>query len=138
TPPEFAETDTRAIHQMAAKGFAAPYEKEYITKEGQRVPVLLGCAAYDKGHWSPWIAWVLDRSEHQKLENRLREAAKLESIGLLAGGIAHDFNNILTSILGNASLAYEYTPAESHARCLLESAIQSTERAADLTRQLLA
>jgi two-component system, cell cycle sensor histidine kinase and response regulator CckA len=138
TPPGYEETDARAIRQLTEEGFAAQFEKEYIAKDGHRVPVILGSASYDKSSWSPWICWVLDRSENQKLENRLREAAKLESIGLLAGGIAHDFNNILTSILGNASLVYESMPAENPERGLLESAIRSTEKAADLTRQLLA
>jgi PAS domain S-box-containing protein len=138
TPPEFLFRDAEAIRQLSEKGFAEQFEKEYIAKDGRCVPVMLGSAAYDKGHWSPWIAWVLDRTEHRKLETHLREVAKLESIGLLAGGIAHDFNNILTSILGNASLAFEIIADDHNARELLENTIQSTERAADLTRQLLA
>jgi len=138
TPPGFEDTDARTIRQLSERGFAEHYQKEYLAKDGRRVPVLVGCAAYNKGHWSPWIAWVLDRTEQQKLENRLRETAKLESIGLLAGGVAHDFNNILTSILGNTSLAFEDLPPDSNARENLKNAIRSTERAADLTRQLLA
>ena len=71
-------------------------------------------------------------------EEQLREAQKLESIGLLAGGIAHDFNNILMGVLGNASLALERTPAESGERALMKGIISSAERAAQLTAQLLA
>jgi signal transduction histidine kinase len=71
-------------------------------------------------------------------EERLREAQKLESIGLLAGGVAHDFNNILTGVLGNASLALERMPAENGARGLIKAIISSAERAAQLTAQLLA
>jgi signal transduction histidine kinase len=71
-------------------------------------------------------------------EQQLREAQKLESIGMLAGGIAHDFNNILTGVLGNASLLIELVPAEGRARRLIDSLMQSAERAAQLTRQLLA
>ncbi|MDQ1472800.1 MAG: two-component system, cell cycle sensor histidine kinase and response regulator CckA [Bryobacterales bacterium] len=138
TPQEFSERDANAIVQLNTSGFADQFEKEYIARDGHRVPVLIGSAAYDPGHWAPWIDWVLDRSEHRKLENRLRESAKLESIGLLAGGIAHDFNNILTSILGNASLAFEKLQPTHPARGLLEDTLRATERAADLTRQLLA
>ncbi len=69
-------------------------------------------------------------------EERLRQAQKMESIGLLAGGIAHDFNNLLATILGNASLLREELPEESWEK--LEAVIQATEKAADLTRQLLA
>jgi signal transduction histidine kinase/CheY-like chemotaxis protein len=138
TPPEFLHLDAKAIVQLSTTGFTDPFEKEYIARDGRRVPVLLGTAAYGSEHWAPWIAWVLDRSEHRKLEDRLREAAKLESIGLLAGGVAHDFNNILTGILGNASLALERLQSNHPARSLLEDTLRSTERAADLTRQLLA
>ena len=61
-----------------------------------------------------------DVSERMRAEERLREAQKLESIGLLAGGIAHDFNNLLTGILGNASLAQELLPPDSRVAPLLE------------------
>jgi signal transduction histidine kinase len=71
-------------------------------------------------------------------EEQLREAQKLESVGLLAGGIAHDFNNILTGVLGNASLALETLPEDSGARSLIQAIIGASERAAQLTRQLLA
>jgi PAS domain S-box-containing protein len=69
-------------------------------------------------------------------EERLRQAQKMESIGLLAGGVAHDFNNLLTSILGNASLLQEEVLEES--RDKVNAVILATEKAADLTRQLLA
>jgi PAS domain S-box-containing protein len=71
-------------------------------------------------------------------EAQLRQAQKMESIGVLAGGIAHDFNNLLTGVLGNASLALESMPARDRNRPLLESLMESAHRAADLTRQLLA
>jgi PAS domain S-box-containing protein len=138
TPPEFLDADLRGIQQLTERGFADPYEKIYIAKDGRRVPVLAGVAAIEPGQWSPWISWVLDLSEHRRLEERLRETGKLESVGLLAGGVAHDFNNILTGILGNASLALELMAPDHAAHGLIENAIQATERAADLTRQLLA
>ncbi|MGO9097449.1 MAG: response regulator [Bryobacteraceae bacterium] len=69
-------------------------------------------------------------------EERLRQAQKMESIGLLAGGVAHDFNNLLTSIMGNASLLQEEVLEES--RDKLSALLLATDKAADLTRQLLA
>ena len=138
TSPEHREAGDRAQRQLAARGFSDPVETQLIDREGRRIPVLTAAASDGDSHWSPWIAWVLNLSERQKLETRVRETGKLESIGLLAGGIAHDFNNILTSVLGNASLAFEALPAGHEARPYLESALRSTERAADLTRQLLA
>ena len=78
------------------------------------------------------------RRERRQLEEQLRRAQKLESLGLLAGGVAHDFNNLLTGILGNASLALDMTAETLPIRGMLEDIVQASERAADLTRQLLA
>jgi PAS domain S-box-containing protein len=79
-----------------------------------------------------------DVTDQKRMEERLREAAKLESLGILAGGIAHDFNNLLVGILGNASLVAEELPAGSLHRELLEGVLEASERAAQLIRQMLA
>ena len=85
------------------------------------------------------IGIAMDMTERRLLEEHLRSAQKLESIGLLAGGIAHDFNNLLTGILGNASLAQESVCRPRHETSpLLRTSSQASERAADLTQQLLA
>jgi PAS domain S-box-containing protein len=79
-----------------------------------------------------------DITEIKALEEQLRQAAKLESLGVLAGGIAHDFNNLLVGILGNASFMKNLFPMTSPARPMLDGVIAAGERAAMLTRQLLA
>jgi len=79
-----------------------------------------------------------DISERKRVEENLQQTQKLESLGILAGGIAHDFNNLLTGILGNASLIADELPRESPVRRLAESVIQAADRAAHLTRQMLA
>ena len=79
-----------------------------------------------------------DITERRRIDEQLRHTQKLESLGVLAGGVAHDFNNLLTGILGNASLAYDSTPPNHPNRGLLEDAMKAAERAADLTRQMLA
>src|SRR4051794_30296477 len=78
------------------------------------------------------------RTERRHLEEQLRHAQKLESLGLLAGGVAHDFNNLLTGILGNASLVLEVVNPDDDVKGMLQDIIRASERAADLTRQLLA
>jgi two-component system, cell cycle sensor histidine kinase and response regulator CckA len=78
------------------------------------------------------------RREIAMSEERLREAAKLESLGVMAGGIAHDFNNLLVGIMGNASLALESLPEAHPAREMLENLLSASEKAALLTRQMLA
>jgi PAS domain S-box-containing protein len=79
-----------------------------------------------------------DITELKILEEQLRQAAKLESLGVLAGGIAHDFNNLLVGILGNASLVSDTLPSTSPAKPMLDDVINASERAATLVRQLLA
>src|SRR5690242_9199622 len=71
-------------------------------------------------------------------EAHARHVQKLESIGVLAGGIAHDFNNLLHVVLGNADLARLHLAAESPAAEHLDEVVRATQRAAELTQQLLA
>jgi len=71
-------------------------------------------------------------------EDQLRRAQKMESIGVLAAGIAHDFNNLLTGVIGNASLVLETMPDWDPNRAAMEEVMLCADRAADLTRQLLA
>jgi len=84
------------------------------------------------------VAIVTDITERKLMDQQLRHSQKLESIGLLAGGVAHDFNNLLMGILGNASLAMDSLKDPKKARELLRDVVRASERAADLTRQLLA
>jgi len=77
--------------------------------------------------------------DRRKLETRLFQAQKLESLGVLAGGIAHDFNNLLTGILGNITLARSTLPqGPAETDPPLQRAETATLRAAELTRQMLA
>jgi CheY-like chemotaxis protein len=78
-----------------------------------------------------------DITERKKMEEELLRAQKLESVGLLAGGIAHDFNNILTTILGNVSLARMQVNPEDELFDLLREAETASTRAQTLTKQLL-
>lgn len=92
-----------------------------------------------------FIGSVLDTSverfaaeERARLQAQLQHSRRLESLGLLAGGVAHDFNNLLVGILGNASHALDELPAGHPAREALDDIAHAAQRAAELTRQLLA
>jgi len=84
------------------------------------------------------VCVVSDITEKKRFDEQLRQTARLESIGVLAGGIAHDFNNLLVGILGNASLVADTLDPSSPAQPLLAGVVSAGDRAAKLTRQLLA
>jgi PAS domain S-box-containing protein len=76
--------------------------------------------------------------ERRQLELQLQQAQKLESLGVLAGGIAHDFNNLLVAIMGNAELALMDLTPDSPARESLSEIRKASQRAAELSGQMLA
>lgn len=135
-PPDVVEISMAASDKALATGEEQVYEYRMPNRltgilrdyEGRVVPI----------NDNEVQVIVRDITEEKLEEERLHQAQKLESLGVLAGGIAHDFNNLLTSMLGQTSLAKfklgRGLPAVDH----LEKAITSAERAADLTRQLLA
>lgn len=112
-----------------------------------------GIPAHFEEHYAPFDIWLeihayptkdglaifgRDVTERRRFNERLQQTQKLESLGVLAGGIAHDFNNLLTGIMGNASIALDDLPPESPVRSNLDAVVNASERAAALTRQLLA
>jgi PAS domain S-box-containing protein len=136
TPPEYTELDRHGLKQCAQSGFCRPYEKEYISKDGVRVPILIGAAAFDDNR-DEGVSFVVDLTERKKLEQQFRHAQKMEAIGNLAGGVAHDFNNILAVIHIQADFL-KGTPGLSADQAeSTEDIIAAVERAASLTRQLL-
>jgi len=100
-------------------------------QQGESVPLLfLAITDITERKWA--------EEKRLQLERQMQQTQKLESLGVLAGGIAHDFNNLLTVILGNASLALDELPPISPARDSLLSIEETSLRAAELCRQMLA
>jgi len=100
--------------------------------------------AFPVADWSSWVIGIdvtaakRSQAEREQMQRKLLQTQKLESLGVLAGGIAHDFNNLLTGILGNAGLALLRLEASNPAREFVERVIGASQRAAELTRQMLA
>jgi len=144
--PRFSLSE--ALHLLQQKGTDVPFVIVSATIGEEAAVEAMRAGAHDYvlkhrlGRLVPAVQRELreaaTRRERRHLEEQLRHAQKLESLGLLAGGVAHDFNNLLTGILGNASLVMEILKPEAAVRGMLDEIIRAGERAADLTRQLLA
>src|SRR5690606_24988306 len=78
------------------------------------------------------------QKERLELERSMLNTQRWESLGVLAGGIAHEFNNLFAGILGNAELLLEQLPSDSEMRPNVEQITSTSQRAAELTRKLLA
>jgi PAS domain S-box-containing protein len=92
----------------------------------------------ESGKIKHFVAVKKDVTHEIQLEDQLRQSQKMEAIGQLAGGVAHDFNNLLTAINGYSSLALQRIAVDSPIKSYLEEIKKAGDRAANLTRQLLA
>lgn len=92
----------------------------------------------NEGHITGVISLSEDMTERRALEQQLNQRQKMEELGFLAGGVAHDFNNLLTVIMGFSELARDNAKDNAILKKYLDNIIQATDRAANLTHQLLA
>jgi len=124
----------------ATEGTALDIEVQFVTAKGRPVWVrLMGRAERnEEGAIARLHGALQDVSDRRLLEDQLRQAQKMEAVGLLAGGVAHDFNNMLSVILTCASILTEDLDLHDPLRSDVEEIQKAGERAAALTRQLLA
>lgn len=118
----------------------AYYELDLRRKDGEIVHVIENAAGTfdENGRLVEVRGYLMDDTARRKIEEQFRQAQKLEAVGRLAGGIAHDFNNLLTAILGYGELlASQMAPSSPQLNSVSEI-VRAGERAAALTRQLLA
>ncbi len=115
-------------------------EVECLSSDGVRLTLRLHASPIrDRaGRIVSALSTFTDVTDRRQLVQQREQSERLAAIGRLAGGVAHDFNNILTVVVGNSELALESLPPDHPARSLVEETVRSADRAADLTRQLLA
>lgn len=141
-PPRYRETHTRAFRRFAETGQGAllgkTYEVEALRKDGSEFPIELSISGIRlKGRWHS-AGIIRDISERKKLELQLLQSQKMEAVGQLAGGIAHDFNNILSAIVGYGDiLRIKMKPSDPLRENVLH-VLDAANRAARLTKGLLA
>ncbi|WP_136513883.1 ATP-binding protein [Geomonas edaphica] len=129
----------RAQLEVCLAGGEVSYEDtyHYPDKGVRNLLVTMSPIRDDAGRVDRAACLIKDVTENKLLEEQLRQSQKMEAIGTLAGGIAHDFNNILTVIAGYASLI-QLNGAGSEAASMAGEIMISAERAAEMTRSLLA
>lgn len=115
------------------------FEFRALHKSGREIWVCENVRAVrnEKGQLLYHEGTIRDITSRKDMEDQLLQSQKMEAIGRLAGGIAHDFNNILTTIMGNAELALHQLAPQNPIHNRIKIIVETAERAAQLTRQLL-
>ncbi len=128
------------LAELGRNGFVKDRELPMKKKDGTPIWVLSNATAvFDEKGTIKWVDGVNeDITERKNLEEQLRQAQKMEAIGTLAGGVAHDFNNILTAIIGFGSLLKVKVGDDENFLEYLNPILVSAEKAAHLTKSLLA
>ena len=130
----------RMIKILRRNGIIQGYEVTLVRRDGSKVPVRISGSITRDAHTNGdyFAGYIEDMTQQSALERQVRQGQKLEAVGRLAGGVAHDFNNILVVIkLSTELMLAQTTPDSPFSKPLLQVS-NAADRAAALTRQLLA
>ena len=139
-PPQYREHVDQVWQALLKQAGGTRSTNDNITKDGRSI----SCEWYntplvdDSGRVLGVASLVQDVTERVALEERLRQSQKMEAVGRLAGGVAHDFNNLLTVILGYSQILADGLPEGSRLADNTAQIKSAADRAAGITRQLLA
>jgi len=140
-PESEREASLAIIGRVIDEGIpCSAFETIRRTKDGRLLDVSISGSRFHDHEGKPagMLVILTDITEKKRLEEQLRQAAKMEAIGQLAGGVAHDFNNLLTAMMGYASIVLQKMPEDASYREQVVQINRAASRAASLTRQLLA
>jgi two-component system, cell cycle sensor histidine kinase and response regulator CckA len=135
--------DVEAAQQMVARKLEGDltnsvYEVRVRRRDGQYLTAEISSTLiYQEGHPVGVQGIARDMTERKRMEEQIRQVQKMEAVGRLAGGVAHDFNNRLTAIMGFTDLLLKHTAINDKRHSYLGQIKQASERATELTRQLL-
>lgn len=136
TAPEYHALDLAHIAEAAKRGSCTPYEKEYIRKDGSRLPIMCGYTLLE-GSQDRYIAFIQDLSALKKSEEAMRQAEKLNMASRFAASMAHEINNPLAAVTNVIYLASRDESLQDHTRTLLQTADSELARISRIVAQTL-
>ena len=135
---EAPEEAGRLLDDLRGAARPAARAARHRGRGGRLIDVEIAVHEIQYGGRTAALVVVMDITSRRQLEDQLRQAQKMEAIGMLTGGVAHDFNNLLTIITGYSQLILAKAPKDDPSRHSAEQIVKAAERAGELTSQLLA
>ena len=138
TDIQLPEDARRFMQELSQPARSAPAVWRHRTKSNRLIELEIAVREIQYEGRAAQLAVLLDLTGRRQLEEQLRQAQRMEAVGMLAGGVAHDFNNLLTIIAGYSDLILRSLGPGDANRHSAEQIVKAGEQAAALTRQLLA